>query len=100
LASSIIARPPAAWTVSGLHRQRQSAHRLGDRVGDVVELEVQEDRQAELRHLVDAVEAVGAVEFEAKLNAADMVADPAGKVARGGEIDHVEGQKDRPLHIT
>ena len=49
LASSIIARPPAAWTVRIAGSMRaQRLDRLGDGVGDVVELQVEEDRQAEL----------------------------------------------------
>ena len=49
LAASSIARPPAAWTVRIAGSSGASAcDRLGDGVGNVVELQVEEDRQAEL----------------------------------------------------
>ena len=53
---------PAAGGVDGEDRRLERAQRLdrlGDGVGDVVELEIEEDRQAELGHLAHAGRAVG-----------------------------------------
>ena len=96
LASSIIARPPAAWTVriAGCERVER-LHRLGDGVGDVVELEVEEDRQAERGHLADAVGAVGREEFEAELDPADMGPDLGGNGFGAVEIGRVDRDVDR-----
>ena len=41
-------------------QQVQRLYRLGDGIGNVMQLEVEEDRQAKLRHFVHAVMAVGA----------------------------------------
>src|SRR3546814_3693518 len=54
--------------------------RLADGVGDIVELEIEEDRQADLVHLVDARAPVRHEEFEAQLDPADMVADARGDI--------------------
>ncbi len=43
LASSSIARPPLAWTSGSRDAADGAPYRLGDGVGDVVELEVEED---------------------------------------------------------
>src|SRR3546814_14407116 len=49
----------------------------GDRIGNVVQLQVKKDRQIELRHLHHAVMAVGAQEFETELQPADRTFDGA-----------------------
>ena len=50
LAAASISRPPAAWTVRiAGSKRRERRDRLGDGIRDVVQLEVEEDRQAELR---------------------------------------------------
>ena len=67
-AASSIARPPAAWTVRIAGFSGASAvDRLGDGVGNVVELEVEEDRQPELGNPLHAVRSVRGEEFEAEL---------------------------------
>ena len=65
----------AAGGVDGHHRGRERGERLdrlGDGVGDVVELQIEEDRQAERRDLAHAVGPVGGEEFEAQLDPADV----------------------------
>src|SRR3546814_4178549 len=78
----------AARGVDGEDRgfeRAQRLNRLGDGVRNVVELEVEEDRQAELRHLMDAVMAVGAEEFEPELEPADVMAHLLRQRLRGVE---------------
>ena len=75
----VLEHRPAAGGVDGQDRRlqrRQRLDRLGDGVGDVVQLQVEEDRQAELAELGDARGAVGGEEFEAEL-------EPAGDAAHG-----------------
>lgn len=79
----------AARSVDGQDRgfeRTQRLDRLGNGVRDVMQLEVEEDRQAELRHFVHPVMAVGAEEFEAELQPADMVAHPLRQRQRGIEV--------------
>ena len=64
-------RPPAAG-MDGDDRRFEHVdrlHRPGDGVGDIVQLQVEEDRQADMRDLVHPVVAVGAEEFEPELDA-------------------------------
>ena len=51
---------------------RHLAHRAGHRIRDVVQLEVEEDRQPERRHRLDAARALRGEELEPELDAADM----------------------------
>jgi hypothetical protein len=70
-------RPPARG-VDGDDRRLKHVdrlHRAGHGVGNIVQLEIEEDRQADLGDLVHAVVAMGAEEFEAKLEPADMALD-------------------------
>src|SRR5690606_31909978 len=60
----------------------------------VVQLEVEEDRQPDLRDLVDAVVAVRAEEFEAQLQAADMRGNLARERFGRVEARHIESQID------
>src|SRR5688572_29003010 len=76
----------------------QRLDRLADRIGDVVELEVEEDRQAELGHLAHTVAAVGGEEFETELEPADMVADLCRDRLRALEIGSVDRDEDRAAH--
>ena len=72
-------RPPAAG-VDGDDRRLEHVdrlHRPGDGVGDVVQLEVEEDRQADVGDLVHAVVAVRAEELEPELEPADVRLDLA-----------------------
>ena len=77
---------------------RGRAHRAGDRVGDVVELEIEEDRQAEMRDFVHPVRAVRAEEFEAELQSADMALHLLGKGECSIEAGEIEGEVDRVAH--
>src|SRR3546814_1967010 len=60
----------------GRLQRSQSLDRLGGGVGDVVELEVQEDGQVQVRKVEIALAAIGGGEFDAELDAADMMAHP------------------------
>ena len=72
---AIIAAPPAACSVSIARPQRQHrAHRAGDRVGDVVQLQVEEDRRAR-RSRGTPAGAVGQEELQAQLEQAAMRRD-------------------------
>src|SRR6185436_11768407 len=69
----------------------------GDRIGDVVELEVEEDPGAAgLGNAANAVRAVGAIEFEAELDAADGRGELRAHPRGPGEIGGVEGAEDAP----
>ena len=57
-------------------------HRLGDGVGDIMQLEVEENRKAEFLHLMHAMMAIGAEKLEAQFHPADMCLDPAGQIER------------------
>src|SRR3546814_9630795 len=74
--------------------------RLGDRIGNVVQLQVKKDRQIELRHLHHAVMAVGAEEFETELQAADMIFDGVCKVLRFFKVRGIDGDINRAAHTT
>ena len=70
-------------------------HRAGDGVGDVMELQVEEDRQADMGDLVHAVMAVRAEELEPELEPADMRLDLFGKGLGGFELRNIESEVDR-----
>src|SRR5690606_11732398 len=73
-------------------------HRAGHRIGNVVQLEVEEDRQADVRDLVHTMVAVRAEELEPELEAADMRLDLFGQRPRRVELRQVERQVDRIGH--
>src|SRR3546814_16327608 len=73
---------------------------LGDRIGNVVQLQVKKDRQIELRHLHHAVMTVGAEEFETELQAADMIFDRVCKVLRLFTVRGIDGNINRAAHTT
>src|SRR3546814_16141769 len=76
----------AAGGMDGENRRferTQRLDRLADGVGDIVELEIEEDRQADLVHLVDARAPVRHEEFEAQLDPADMA---IGQAACGEKV--------------
>src|SRR5690606_27664299 len=73
-------------------------HRAGHRIGNVVQLEVEEDRQADVRDLVHTMVAVRAEELEPELEAADMRLDLFGQRPRCVELRQVERQVDRIGH--
>src|SRR3546814_4448268 len=53
----------------------QRLYRLGDGVGDVVQLQVQEDRQVQLGHFPHPGAAIGGEELQPQLDPAHMVAN-------------------------
>ena len=73
-------------------------HRAGDGVGDVVQLQVEEDRQAHVRDFVHAVAAMRAEELKSQLDPADMRFDLVQQ--RFGRLDlgHVEREVDGVAH--
>ena len=72
-AAFIIAAPPAAWTLRmDTPKPGRGAHRARHRVGNVVEFQIQEDRQAHVEKGAHAVRSMGAEEFQSQLQAADM----------------------------
>ena len=90
-------RPPAGG-VDGQDRRlerRQRLHRLGDRIGDVVELQIEEDRQAELAELGDPRRAVGGEEFQPELEPAGDASDGSRDVAGPGQIGRVDRDENR-----
>src|SRR5205085_6724652 len=75
-------------------------HRAGDRVGNVVQLEVEEQRQPDVGDFMHAVVPVGAEEFEADLEPPDMRLDPFGQRLGAVERWHVEREVYRVAHGT
>jgi 2-polyprenyl-6-methoxyphenol hydroxylase-like FAD-dependent oxidoreductase len=73
-------------------------HRGGDRVGDVVELQIEEDRQAEMRDLVHPVAAMRAEELEPEFHPADMRLDLAHQRLGRLELRNIEREIDRIAH--
>ena len=71
------------------------AHRTGHRVGDVVQLQVEEDRQPERGHRLDPARALGGEELEPELDAADMRRQRPGERQRALEVGAVDGAEDR-----
>src|SRR5690554_185715 len=93
-------RPPAAG-VDGDDRRFEHVdclHCSSDGVRDVVQFEVEEDWQPDVRDLVDAVVPVRAEELEAELYAADMRLDLLGQRAGRVELRQVERQINRVGH--
>ena len=93
-------RPPAA-AVDGddcRFEHVDRLHRRGDGVGDIVELEIEEDRQSQSGDLMDPVVAVGAEEFEPQLDPADVRVDFLRQLQRRFELGHVEREIDRVGH--
>src|SRR3546814_13310691 len=90
----------AAGGMDGENRRferTQRLDRLADGVGDIVELEIEEDRQDDLVHLVDARAPVRHEEFEAQLESDDMVADARGDNPGLCEVRRVvRAEKGRP----
>ena len=74
---------------------RHLAHRACHGVGDVVQLEVEKDRQPEPRHRLDPARALGREELEPELDAADMRRQRPGERQRALEIGAVDGAEDR-----
>ena len=82
---------PGYGGVDGHDRWLEHMDRLhcrSDSVGNIVELEIEEDRQAQFMDLMYPMVAMGAEEFEPQLEAADMILDLAGK--RFGRIKAVD----------
>ena len=75
-------------------------HRAGDRVGNVVEFQIEEDRQAHLCDLVHAVVPVLAEKLEAQLQAADMALHLFGKSTCCIETRQIEGEIDWVAHVV
>jgi len=71
-----------------------SADRAGDRVRNIVELEVEKNRRAGLDDPRDAGRALCVEEFEAEFHAADMRAHRLRPGERALEIDGVEGDEN------
>ncbi len=69
-------------------------HRGGDGVGDVMQLEVEKDRQADLRDLVHAVMAMRAEEFQPQLHPADMSAHLLHQSGGAGQIGKIDREID------
>src|SRR3546814_653565 len=100
---SLFEHRAAARGVNRQHRgfeRAQRLDRLGDGIGNVVEFEVEEDRQADLRHLMHAVMAVGAKEFETQLQPADMMPDLLRQRLGGVEVRRVDGEIERRCHCV
>ena len=79
-------------------QRAQRADRLRDGVGNVVELQVEEDRQPQRRHLAHAVLAILHEEFEAELEAADMGLDLCGNGFGAVGIGRVDRDEDGAGH--
>ena len=88
---------PAA---SGMHgddgglQHMDGLHRGGHGVGNVVQLQVEKDRQADLGDLVHTVGAMRAEEFQPQLQPADMRLHLAGQRLGSVEAGQVEGEVD------
>src|SRR3546814_5690854 len=73
-------------------------YRLGDGVGDVVQLQVQEDRQVQLGHFPHPGAAIGGEELQPQLDPAHMVANGGGHRLRMVKINGVERDIDGAGH--
>ena len=72
--------------------QRQGgADRAGDGVGNVVQLEVEEDRDPRLAHLTHALGSGADEELQAELQAVDAPGEAAREGERGGQRRRIEG---------
>ena len=97
-AARIIAAPPAAWTLTIDDAERQhGANAAGDRVRDVVQLQIGEDRQADFGDGAHALRSVGVEEFEPDLQAADIGLDGARPRQSFGDVGGIEGAEDGVL---
>jgi hypothetical protein len=72
----------------------QRPDRARDRVRDVVQLEVEEDRWADLAHPPHALRAVRAHELEAELQATDRACERSTKGESAIEVGPVDGAED------
>jgi hypothetical protein len=84
--------------VHGQHRDAEPrclTYRAGHRVGDVVELDVEQGRQAEVDHAAHAVGAVRGHELEPDLQAADRADQRAAERQGAVEVGPVDGAKHR-----
>ena len=77
-----------------------AAHGARDRVGDVVELEVEEERPAYRAHRADALRSVRTKIFEAELEAAHRRRQQAREALGLGPVARIEGAVERDmLHV-
>ena len=82
----------------GLERAER-LHRLADGVRDIVELEVEEHRQAEIGHFANAVATVGGEEFKPELDPADMMANAQRDRLGAIEIGRIQRDIDPARHF-
>ena len=75
-------------------------HGGGHGVGNVMQLQVKEDRQAHLGQFMHAVVAMGAEEFQPQLQPADVAFHLAGKGFGGFETGQVKREVDGVRHIS
>ena len=75
--------------------RHQAAQCRGDGIGNVVELEIEEDRQARLGNRLVAGAPVRVEEFEPDLEITDMGLERCGKRLGAADIGRVEGNADR-----
>ena len=75
-------------------------HRLCDGVGNVMQFQVEKDRQSQFLHFMHTMMAVGAEEFEAQFYTADMMLDPLGQFQRIFKIGRVDGDVERVGHAA
>src|SRR5690606_27479299 len=89
-------RPPATGVDSDDCRLEDvdRLHRPGDRVRNVVQLEIQEDRQADMRNLMHPGMAVRAKELEPELEPAQVSLDLLGQCTGRVELRNVEREID------
>ena len=89
---------PATCGVDGDDRWLQHMdrlHRARDSVGDIVELQIEEDRQTQLVHFEHTVVAMGVEEFHPQLQSADMRCGLFSHFERGVEAREIEREIDR-----
>ena len=82
----------------GRLKHMDGLHRPGDRVGNVVELEIEKDRQAYLSDQMDAVRPMRAEELEPELDTANVALDLLGESDTVLEPGDIEGKVDRIGH--
>ena len=75
-------------------KPHEGAHALGHRVGNVVEFEIEENRQAFGGHGLIALGAMGIEKFHADFQIADMGLQRPGKGPRPVKIRRIEGHAD------
>ena len=79
-------------------QQVDRLHRAGDRVGNIVELEVEENGQAQLRDVMHPVRSMRAEEFQPELQPADMVLHLFRQRLRRVQLRQVEREIDGIAH--